>query len=134
MNLYMLPFGNFTGFDDTHVPYAFLKSSFEEVWEKCYERLDLTSSHKIRSNEDVNQWVVRYWQFATGKFIPGNPDRGTFFAIGADDSLIENAIVNQTMPMICLSDDAVDVDFEKEKEFIKACFNKILPDKCSFEK
>lgn len=134
MNLYMFPFGNFTGFDDTHVPYAFLKSSFNEVWEKCYDQLDLTSSHKIRSNEDVNQWVVRYWQFATGKFVPGNPDRGQFFAIGTDDKLIENAILNQTTPMICLSDDSVDIDFDKEKAFINSCFEKILPNKCSFEK
>lgn len=133
MNLYMFPFGNFTGFEDIHMPYAYLKSTFEKVWEKCPDILDSTCKHKVRSDSDVNQWLCRYWQFANGNFIPTSPNRGKLYAIGDDDNMISEAICNQTMPMICLSDDRVDVDFEKEKEFIKACFDKILPEKSSFE-
>ncbi len=134
MNLYLFPLGNFTGFEDPHIPYAYTKSTFSEVWEKCGDVLDKTCRNKVRSNEDVNQWLCRYWQFASGRFMPTSCDRGRLFAIGADDAEIEKAITGQTMPMICLSDDSVDVDFCKEKEFINSCFEKILPEKCSFEK
>ena len=88
----------------------------------------------MRTNEDVNQWLMRYWQFASGNVHPGNPNRGELFAIGEDDEKIEKAIVGKTMPMICLSDDKIDVDFEKEKQFIISCFEKIFPEKSSFEK
>ena len=134
MNLYTMPFSNFTGFADPHLPNAFLKSSFEEVWEKCSDRLEITCRNKARTNEDVNQYLFRYWQFASARFVPGSPDRGRFFAIGTDDEQIESAIINRSTPMLCLSDDKIDVDFEKEKAFIINCFEKVFPEKSSFEK
>ncbi len=134
MNLYTMPFSNFTGFVDPHLPNAFLKSTWIDVWKKCHDRLELTCKNKARTNEDVNQWLMRYWQFASGNFVPGKTARGRLFAIGIDNRLIEQALLNKSMPMICLSDDKVDVDFEKEKEFIINCFNKIFPEKSSFEK
>lgn len=134
MNLYTLPFYHFTGFVDPHMPNAFLKSTWVDVWEKCRDRLEIACNNKVRTNEDVNQWLMRYWQFASGNFHPGNPNRGELFAIGEDDEKIEKAIVGKTMPMICLSDDKIDVDFEKEKQFIISCFEKIFPEESSFEK
>lgn len=134
MNLYTLPFSNFTGFEDPHLPNAFLKSTWVDVWEKCGDRLKMSCNNKVRSLDDVNQWLMRYWQFATGNFIPAKTGRGKLFVIGQDDSIIERVITERTMPMICLSDDKVDVDFEKEKEFIISCFEKVFPQKSSFEK
>ena len=46
----------------------------------------------MRSNEEVNQWLMRYWQFAEGNFTPGKPNRGQFFVIGKDDNEIYNTI------------------------------------------
>lgn len=134
MNLYTLAFTHFTGFVDPHLPNAFLKSTYVDLWEKCEERLIITCKNKARTNEDINQWLIRYWQFASGSFIPGKPDRGAFFVIGKDDKTIEKTIKNQSTPMVCLSDDDVGVDFEKERDFIIDCLDAILPDKCSFEK
>lgn len=133
-NLYLMPFTHFTGFVDPHLPYAYLKSTFAEVWEACPDKLDMTCRHKIRSNEDVNQWLCRYWQFAKGQFEPGSLKRGRFFAIGADDTEIESVLTNGSAPMVCLSDDDENLDFEREKEFLISCFEKILPEKSQFEK
>lgn len=132
-NLYLLPFANFTGFHDPHLPYSYLKSTFSEVWSKCGDILDMTCKHHVRSNEDVNQWLCRYWQFATGSFEPSSPTRGRFFVIGKDDDEIEKALLSNSTPMVCLSDDDESVSFEKEKDFLISCFEKILPEKSQFE-
>lgn len=132
-NLYLSPCGNFVGFENQHLPQAFLKSTFQEVWIKEYDCLDHTCSHKFRNIGDVNQWLMRYWQLASGKFVPGNLEMGKFFSIGNDDNKIKEAIVNQKYRMICLSDDDESIDFEAEKIKICGWLGKILPEKSSFE-
>ncbi len=137
MNLYnlaLLPFPSFSMFRELHLPYGYLKSTFEEVWRAEPELLEATTSHRVRSDEDVNQWLVRYWQLVTGKFAPSRLNRGHFFSIGKDDELIKEAILKQKYPMLCLSDDSLAVDFEAEKQFIKEQFEQILPEKSSFER
>lgn len=132
-NLYLSPFSHFTGFFDPHMPNSFLKSTLLEVYEKCEPAFLKTFSHPVRNRDDINQWLFRYWQFATGKFVPGKPNRGAFLSIGEDDETIRQVIQNQSAPIICVSDDKVDVDYEKEKQFLIDCFEAILPEKSSFE-
>lgn len=133
-NLYMMPIKAFSAFANPHIPQSFLKSTLEDVWENEKELLLKTSSHKFRSNDDVSQWLFRYWQFAKGTFKQSGKVRGKFFSIGRDDKEISEAILCHKYKTICLSDDKVDIDFEKEQEFLIGLFQKILPDKCSFEK
>lgn len=133
-NLYLIPCAGFTGFENLHLPNAFLKSNIEELWKLVPEKLDNTSKHKFRSNDDVNQWLVRYYQMCKGDFEAVNPKRGMFFSIGKDDCLIEDAIMNDKYKMVCLSDDDMQLDFEKEKVVIKQFFEKKFPEKSSFEK
>lgn len=133
-NLYMYPFKSFTGFMDPHLPLSLTKSTYQRIWELEEEKLNSTCLHKIRSVEDVNCWLVRYWQLVSGSFCPRTTKIGRFFSIGKDDKEIENAIIHQTVKMICLSDDKEDTNFEEEKKFIKKCFHSILPEKSSFEK
>lgn len=133
-NLYLMAFHNFTGFVDYHIPYPYLKSTFSQVWESEPEILDTTCRSRIRSQQDVNQWLMRYWQLAKGEFVPGAPDKGKLCAIGADNEEIRDLICNQRVPMICLSDDAADLDFEKEKQNLIGWLDQILPEKSSFER
>ncbi len=132
-NFYLKPFSHFTGFVDPHMPNAYLKETFEQVWKACPDRLEKTCTHRVRSNEDVNQWLFRYWQFATGNFTPGNPNRGEFYVIGKDDEAIRAALLSQSTPIVCLSDDYPEIDFEREQAFLIDALNQILPDPCSFE-
>lgn len=133
-NLYMAPIKSFSAFINPHIPIPYLKSTLEEVWEKEGAALDDTSSHRFRSHEDVNQWLFRYWQFAKGSFVQSKGPQGKFFSIGKDDDAIEDAVVNKKYKMVCLSDDSVKLDFDKEQKKINEVFTRILPDKCSFEK
>lgn len=133
-NIYYSPIQAFTGFLNPHMPNPFLKSTFEEIWNKESEILDLTCSHKFRNDKDVNQWLARYWQLVNGKFVPGKLRKGNFLIIKENDKEIKDVIENQKNKMICLSDYITDIDFEAEKRFLNSCFEKILPEKCSFEK
>ena len=133
-NLYMKPVNGFSAFDNPHIPQPFLKSTFETLWDKEEELLNETSSHRFRSNEDVNQWLFRYWQFASGNFVQGKGDKGRFFSIGRDDELIKKTIKNKEYAMVCLSDDDVNLDFEAEKKTLVELFQSVLPDKSGFEK
>ncbi|MBQ7687935.1 MAG: Stealth CR1 domain-containing protein [Clostridia bacterium] len=133
-NLYLMGVSNFTGFEDYHIPYAYLKSTLLEVWEREYTWLDATCSHRVRCNEDVNQWLFRYWQLASGRFYPGSAVPGALFAIGPDDEKIEDVITHRKLPMCCLSDDDEQLDFEKENARLCGWFSQILPEKSAFEK
>ncbi|MBR4072550.1 MAG: Stealth CR1 domain-containing protein [Clostridia bacterium] len=132
-NLYLLPLSNFTGFNDPHIPYSYLKSTWNELWEERGDLLDKVCRNKIRSNEDINHWLMRYRQFAKGDFYPANPDRGEFFIIGQDDEKIAQAIKNQNTPMICISDDFDNIDYEKEQAFLENLFKEVFPNKSEYE-
>lgn len=132
-NMFLLPFSNFTGFVDYHMPNAYLKSTFEEVWNKETEILDATCHNRFRCSQDVNQWLMRYWQLVNGKFVPCSPHKGRFLVIGKDDELIRRTILNQECETICLSDDNESIDFEKERDFIIQLFEQIFPEKSMFE-
>ena len=134
MTLMMLPYPGFTGFINTHLPNAYLKSTFEEVWEKEPQILETTCYNRFRSPLDVNQHLMKYWQIAQGKFCPYNEEKtGHYYQIGRDDTRIWNDIKGQKYKMVCLNDADSSVDFEKEKEFIKRTFDLILPEKSEFE-
>ena len=51
----------------------------------------------------------------------------------AQNQELFNIIENQTMPMICINDNE-NIDFEPMEKRLKQAFDKILPDKSSFEK
>lgn len=133
-NLYMFPVQGFSAFYNPHLQQPFLKSTLEDVWDAENELIDETCSHRFRNNEDVNQWLFRYWQFAKGNIIQSGKMRGKFFSIGNDDNEIHDAILNSKYKTVCLSDDDINYDFQKEQVFLQGLFEKKLPEKSSFEK
>lgn len=124
----------FIGFENPHLPHSYLKSTFLELWGEERSILEETSSNKFRTDRDVNQWLMRYWQLAKGEFIPDVLNKGRHYAIQRDDKAIKDAMINQTYKMLCINDDVPDVDVQKEKEFLISCFEIILPEKSEFEK
>ena len=72
----------FKGFANNHLAFSFLKSEYEDIWEKEYESLDDTSSHKFRSKLDLDNWLIRYWQLTRGNFYPiGRHVKGKVYEI-----------------------------------------------------
>ena len=133
-NIVLLPWHNFPGFKQLHTPNAFLKSTFETIWNKEKEMLDKTCKSTFRSKNDVSQYVFKDWQIAEGKFYPADVKNGQFYNITNDNSNIIEDIKQGKHKMICLNDSENIDNYEKEKEIINKAFEEKLSSKCSFEK
>lgn len=124
----------FTGFKNLHAPAAYLKTTFQAVWEAEPELLRRTTAHRFRSADDVNQWVCLWWQVASGQFAPYNTDNLVSSADGQTIDALCTAIRQQRHDMICINDPEGEVDFDHLSARLQAAFAAILPDKCGFEK
>lgn len=124
----------FTGFKNIHAPAAYLKSTFQEIWDAEPEKLDSTCRDRFRTSDNVNQWVALWWQIAGGKFSPIVIDN--LVSKIADDTIDElcDAIENQSHDYICLNDPEEEIDFYKLSKCLRKAFEKILPDKSCFER
>ena len=96
--------------------------------------------NKFRTPFDVTEWLMRYWNFMTGKFIPTNINKiGEYTAITDSESVnyICEAITNKSTPILVINDTFTSNDDEEFKTYQKriiSAFEAILPDKCSYEK
>lgn len=130
--LCLLPWHHIPGFFNDHLPQPFLKSTFNTVWQKEEKLLDKVCKNRFRNyNEDVNQWLMRYWQFCEGKFTPISPKRGICYTNVDDEAL--DTIRKQKYSVICINDSRED-GFDEWKDKLLGAFEDILPEKSSFEK
>lgn len=136
--LYSCP--RFPGFWQHHLTNSYNKKTLEEVWEKEFEILNNTCLHKFRETTDVNQWVFKEWQIASGNFENRSIKFGKTFYIDRDGisnlkNEMLNYIVKQKGKMIAINDGPMsDEEFKNLVNELKNNFEKILPEKCSFEK
>lgn len=129
----------FVGFRNPHVSVPILKSTMEMFWDTKGDILDATCSHRFRDPRDVNQFMFRYWQCATNRFIPEKPEKlGKYFSIRETNvERICGIIREQKYPQICLNDMELISDGEaiqRIQEAYISAFDQILPQKSSFEK
>jgi len=139
----------FTGFINYHHPQPFLKQTFKDVWEKEPEVLRKTSASKFRDSNNVNQYLFKYWQFVTGKFMPDSYTNAykkrkyVNIRIKEDAIMVANDIKSNKFQMYCVNDctsksrytkeDMSSEDFEFCKKIIIEAFETILPQKSQFE-
>ena len=124
----------FYGFENLHAPGAYCKKTFLDVWEKEPEILNSTSYNKFRQASDLNQWIMLWWQVASGNFHPYCTDNFVSCADENTVALLCDIIENQEHDMICINDPETPVDFDALSEKVRQAFKKILPEKSSFEK
>lgn len=132
--LALLPWPGFTGFYEHHLPQAYLKSTFDDVWALEENKLNKTLEQKFRSDAQLNIYLFRYWQLCSGKFSPFNYNKiGRYYSLKNDDiSNVCEVIRRKKYKVITLNDNAeLDFDFCKSK-LLKA-FEEILSVKSSFE-
>ena len=133
-NVALNSWDKFAGFNDMHIPISYNKESFETVWKEEEKAITDTCSYKFRNvNENISHWVIRYWQLCTGKFYPRSTKFGKYLEYSKDNQYIYDWITNQKSKVVCINDVEADYDFEVEKENLKKAFEKILPNKSSFE-
>ena len=101
-----LPYPSFTGILTPHLPAAFLKSTFEEVWETEPTILNKVSLNKFRTKDDVNQYLMQNWQLASGKFWPKNLYKNSSYFNISDSTVVSicAAIEAGKFEMICIND------------------------------
>ena len=131
----LLPWPNFTGFYDSHLPTPYLKSTFDQIWnlEPCI--LTHTLKSKFRKPGTVNPYLFRYWQLVSGNFMPHNPTYYSKYFEIVDENIDEivDVIINQKKKIIVLNDSSNIKDFNKCKNKLKSAFEIILPIKSQFE-
>ena len=135
--LLLLPWGDFTGFKNLHLPYSYQKKTFEEVWEKEEYLLDRACAHKFRDSLDISSRLMSFWQIAKGDFYPRSPKAGLYYSICNDDKkneIVFEAIRQRKHKMICLNDEYSGDDFDSVKKKIIDCFAQAFPEKSSFER
>jgi len=131
----LMPFSVFPGFRNHHMPQAFLKSTFQEVWEVEEPLLREVSSHRFRDITDVNQYMLRFWQFMTGRFHPANIVKGTcrYTLSDRDADKLAAAIKMQKSDILVMADSEKVSDFNTLVTKVNTAFDAILPEKSSFE-
>ena len=131
--LLCMPWNRLQGFYDSHSANAYLKSTFKKVWKSEFKVLDETSKTKFRSKSDVNQHIFKYWQFCEGNFEP-QKIISKFCKINTNIDYACNLIEERKYKSVCLNDSNDTGNFEEYKSRILESFEKILPEKSSFEK
>lgn len=130
----------FPGFYQHHLTNSYNKKTLEDVWKKEYEILDNTCKHKFRETTDVNQWVFKEWQIASGNFKNRSNKFGKTYYIDRDGieknkKEMIHYILKQKGKMIAINDGPMtDQEFDDIVISLKNAFNQILPEKSSFEK
>ena len=124
----------FPGMYYWHLTTAFLKSSFEKVWNEAGETLDATCRCRFRQPTNVNCWVIKFWQMAEGNFVPMSNKSGRCFHM--NDKRVKlacEAIRNQRYALVCVNDTRRLNDWKGAEEAIRQSFESILSEKSGFE-
>lgn len=135
-SLLMLSRSKFENFTLWHHEQPMLKSIFQEIWEKEAEILDESCS-QFRKEASLNQYIIRYWQFASNRFYPMKK-RGIMYYYYTEEILkdLEKVILEERVNSICINDTPFcnEQDFELASKSIKASFEKKFPNISMFEK
>lgn len=125
----------FVGFSNYHTEQAYLKSIFEEAWEKEPEFL-ASSCTRFREDVIANPYLFRYWQLAKNKFYPMKRRFATFhfFDRGVADG-IHKTLLNPSIVSICVNDSSLcpDDDYEYIDSNLTKWLEEKFPEKSSFE-
>lgn len=129
-----MQFKTIIGIFQPHIPYTFLKSSFDNLWEKESKLLDSVCENKFRTTEDINLWLARSWQLLSGNFVPRTRNFGLLIPSG-DEKTVDIVLSGKTKhKMICLNDDDSVKDFEVTKKHVIERLERLYPEKSAFEK
>lgn len=125
---------HFPGFDCPHLPQPYLKSTFAAAWGKAFTRLHYASKQKFRTWSDHTEWLMRYWQLASGQFVPYVRRGGRAIALGRPQADIRDTVLSTQNRVICLNEGAQAVDFISRRDYLKRLFERVLPQRSAFEK
>lgn len=129
----------FPGFYQHHLTNSYYKSTFKTVWEKEYEILNNTCLNKFRKTTDVNQWIMKEWQIASGFFEIRSNKFGKSYYIDRDGFKVFGDICSYIKKhkgkMISINDGYMsESEYKKFISGLDKSFASILSEASSFEK
>ncbi len=134
-SLTLLPWSWFPGILDPHIPQPYLRSQFERAWEIWGPQLDASCRNTFRDLTDLSHWLVRYDGLCRGEFVPRSlADSHTMTLGDRQIDAVAHDIVRQRYRMICLHDNAAIADFDGVSRRLCEAFERILPEKSSYER
>jgi hypothetical protein len=131
----MYPNGWFIGFRDRHIEQPYLKSVFDDAWDKESGMLT-ESSTKFREDATLTPYFFRYWQFASNKFYPVRLKEGRKYVTTLDfmDKILKT-MKNPKIKSLCMNDTqkCSDEDYNIMKPAFLNAFEEKFPQKSTFE-
>lgn len=128
-NLILYKYDYFTDLYNPHIPHSYNKSSFESVYQSNEEEIIKTLSSKFRKEDNLTEWLIRYYQLVQGKFVPTNLNKYGL-VMDANDEDVDKQVNSKKYKYLCINNDT---SGDKLDKIIKAFENK-LGKKSSFEK
>jgi hypothetical protein len=125
----------FIGFSNYHTEQTYLKSTFEELWEKEPDVLKAACT-RFREDNMVNIYLFRYWQLAKNLFYPLRRNSAFYFLIERDVvNRIEQTLKTEKSISICLNDSSLctEENYVYINKELQKLFEKKFPQKSSFE-
>lgn len=132
--LTLIPWRDFAGFKEFHMPQPFLKETFVKLWKEEPEELDAACRNRFRTPTNLSQWVVRYEQIASGSFVPVSM-RDTKLTKLSDGGMEEltRTLHSGRFSMICINDNNEIRDPDAVRTSLTRAFDALLPEKSSYE-
>ena len=130
-NVYFERYHDFIGLKERHLANAYLKSTYQQVWNACADVLEETCLRKFRGINNVNQMIIQYWQIASGAFFPQRYDFGCH-CLAEDLPFIQKTLSQRKKKLLCVNDFNWP-DITALKEDLQRVFLEAFPKKSSFE-
>lgn len=123
----------FHGIKSFHIPSSMRRSTYETLWTLEQELLDQTCRNRFRSNGDVNQYIMRYYDLCSGNFYPRSHRFGKCYRLELDREEMLEDIRTGIHKVICINDHPGVSDFHTEKTKLIQVFRRKYPMRSSFE-
>lgn len=132
-NILLYPWKEITGFYEPHSAVSLKKTTFEKVWNLEERVLKDTVNSKFRNKNDLNFWIMRYWQICEGNISPRKPSFSKMLYINDYIENITKEIIKGKSKILCINDSDEITDYEFRKENLISSFEIKYPDKSSYE-
>lgn len=126
---------NFEFFRWRHWEQPLLKSVIQEVWEKEPKMMEGSCS-RFRKEVSLNQYIFRYWQFASNRFYPAKMKSGKSISLSVGSVKEVCRILEEgKLKSLCLNDSPYcnDEDAVAIERALIETFEKKFPKKSMFE-
>ena len=133
-NLYFTPGKLFSGLRNLHIPTSMCKSTFQKIWNLEPQLLHATCQNRFRSNNDVNQNIMSYYDICSGNFSPRSAEFGICYGIERDNESLYYDLRTEKHKLICINDHPYIADFQKEQKQLLNALETKFPIKSAYER